>query len=169
MMDDNQTAGTSATARDCYLATQVMTATPQKLQLLLIDGAIRCGQRAKRMWQDGQDEAAGEALVRCQEIVGDLLASVASSTSDLARRMAAIYLYLFRTLTQAHLNHDPQKLDDALSVLEIEQETWREVCQKFGSMIHQGPHIADRKHGHAPSSSAISDPGAEQSGISFQA
>ena len=44
-----------------------------------------------------------------------------------------LYTYLFRTLTEAVRDHDPQKLGHVLTVLQVERETWREVSERHGS------------------------------------
>lgn len=122
--------------KDTYLETEVMTAAPQKLQLMLIEAAIRQGKRARELWneaRDDQDDSAGDALIRCQQIVTELLCGLnPEQDKELVRRVASIYLFVFRSLTEAHLQRDEQKLADALEVLEVERETWREVCQKLG-------------------------------------
>jgi hypothetical protein len=46
--------------------------------------------------------------------------------------VAAIYLFVFRRLMDANVRKDVERLDGALSVLEIERETWRRVCEKLG-------------------------------------
>ena len=130
----------AAAARDAYLTTQVMTATPQKLQLMLIDAAIRSAQQAGRHWQAGNEDAAGEALQHAQEVVSEMLASVGSARSEVSRRLAGIYLFLFRTLTEAHLQRDERKLADALRILLIERETWSQVCEKFGATMEADQH-----------------------------
>ena len=56
-----------------YLVTEVMTSTPQKLQLMLIEGAIRAIERGRQKRRAGDDEQACESLLRAQEIVGQLL------------------------------------------------------------------------------------------------
>ena len=111
-----------------------MTAAPQKLQLMLIEGAIRFGQKAQQNWQSGRDEEAGEAILRCQQIVSQLLGGLnPDQQPDLVRNVAAVYLFVFRELLAAHLNRDEQCLADALAVLTVEQETWRQVCAKLGT------------------------------------
>ena len=122
------------TARDNYLTTEVMTATPQKLQLMLIEGALRFGQQAQQMWNAGRDQEAGESILRCQQIVSQLLGGLnPEQQPDLVRKVAGLYLFVFRALVTAHLNRDSQSLADALAVLVVEQETWRQVCAKLGS------------------------------------
>jgi len=120
-------------ARDAYLTTQVMTATPQKLQLMLIEAALRAAQQARRLWADEQHEAACEALIKCQSVVSELLGSVATGTHELSKKLSGVYVYVFRSLTEAHLERDKGKLDVAIRILEIERETWRQVCERFGS------------------------------------
>ena len=62
--------------RDEYLVTEVMTAPPQKLQLMLLDAVLRFAAKAKEHWQAGDNEAAGEALLRCQQIVSEIMAGI---------------------------------------------------------------------------------------------
>ena len=127
-----------ASARDNYLLTEIMTATPQKLQLMLIDAALRFGQQAREHWQAGRDDEAGEAIVRCQQIMAQLLGGMKPELNrDLVQRVAAVYLFVFNCFITAHLNRDEKQLDDALSVLTVEQQTWREVCAQLGSTRDQ--------------------------------
>jgi flagellar protein FliS len=121
-------------ARHNYLATEVHTAAPQKLQLMLIEGAIRFGQQGQALWREGRDEEAGEAIIRCQQIVAQLLAGLRrEGQPELSRQMAGVYMFVLNCLIAAHLNHDEQKLADAIAVLAEEQITWRSVCQKLGA------------------------------------
>jgi len=117
-------------AREAYLTTQVLTATPQKLHLMLIDGALRFAQQGRQHFEQQNDQAAGEALIRSQEIVGEMLASVGGGAHEASKKLAGVYLYLFRTLTEAHLKRDLTRLGDALRVLEIERDTWQQVCEQ---------------------------------------
>ena len=45
-----------ASAQSNYLETEVMTAPPQKLQLMLVEAAIRSAERARAMWREEDDE-----------------------------------------------------------------------------------------------------------------
>lgn len=117
-----------------YLAQQVLTAAPQKLQLLLIEAAIRHCLRARDDYRAGEYLAGGEPILKAQEIVTELLSSARQDpTSTLGKQVAALYAYLFRTLIEAHMKHDVRKLDDVLRILGEERETWRLVCEQIGS------------------------------------
>lgn len=114
-----------------YLETQVLTATPQKLRLMLIEGAIRKARNTLACWEEEQYEAAFESLVRCREIVSELLGGNQDDSIPVARQMAAIYLFLFRTLIEAQFERSAEKVASVLRVLEVEQETWRQLCEQM--------------------------------------
>ena len=117
-----------------YLTAQVMTAAPQKLHLMLIDGAIRFAQQAKQVWDDeAQRQRREEALTRCVKIAGEMLASIRGSSLPAGKQFTAVYAWLFRTVTEAKLLSDQAKLDEALELLHIERDTWRQVCDRFGT------------------------------------
>ncbi len=79
-----------AAAREQYLAAEVMTAPPQKLQLLLIEGAMRFCNLALGKWEQGENEAGGEALTRAQGVVTELIAGVRPEHHrELARKAAS--------------------------------------------------------------------------------
>lgn len=120
-----------SSARDNYLAGAVLTATPEKLHLMLIEGAIRFAQRARQCWKDGEDDRAFDGLIRAQDIVGHLTARLNyEDGAKLVREVAAIYGFILRSLADANLHHDDKKLGDALRILELERQTWQQVCQR---------------------------------------
>jgi flagellar protein FliS len=121
-----------ASARETYFTTEITTATPQRLQLLLIEAAIRLAERARERRQAGRHEAACEDLVRAQEIVAQMLSSLnPRADAALAKTVGGLYLFVCRSLMEANLRQDDARLDDALRVLRIERETWLAVCQKL--------------------------------------
>ena len=123
-------------ARTNYLQAEVQTATPQKLQLMLVEAAIKNIHRTKKAWEEERFEAGFDSLSLAQDIVTEILSSVdKEGNPDLAGKIASIYVFIFRCLSEGGMTHDPQKLDDALRVLHSERETWRQVCEKFGSSM----------------------------------
>jgi len=122
------------TVRQNYLQAEVQTATPQKVRLMLIEAAIKNIHRTKKAWEDERFEAGFESLSLAQDIVTELLSSLdKESNPDLVGKVASIYVFIFRCLSEGGMTQDQQKMDDALRVLNSERETWRLVCEKFGS------------------------------------
>lgn len=165
-------------ARENYLISEVTAAPPKKLQLMLIEGAIRFIERTRQHWRANENDQACETLIRAEEIVSEILAGMNPEVDPgLVKKVAGIYLFIYRTLLEASASHDEQKLDEALRVLAIERETWREVCEK-----HTGSSAASNgggdSHGRgAPAAPHLPDlglglPGADgtpTSGFSLEA
>ena len=119
---------------ETYFANEVLTATPQKLHLMLIEAAIRLGNQTLEHWREGRDTQASESIVRCQRILAEMLKGLRpKQMPELVGKVASVYIFLYRSFVQAQLQRDPVQLNDALRVLEIERETWRKVCEQLGS------------------------------------
>lgn len=118
-------------ARDSYLESQINTATPQKLRLMLIEAAIRCGRQVVLHWEADDQGEALQKLTRCRSIVSELLASVKVEDDDLTQRVAGVYLFLYRALTEAQLTREAKIVEDVIRVLEIERDTWQLVCEQL--------------------------------------
>lgn len=116
-----------------YLETQITTAAPQQLRLMLIEGALRFARQTVREWQEERREDALESLTRCRSIVTELIAGIREGSSPLANQVLEIYLFLFNELTQAQLLRDVARMEGVIRVLEEERVTWQEVCFALAS------------------------------------
>lgn len=114
-----------------YLETEVLTATPQKLQLMMINGAIRFAYQAQQLSEQQEKEEAWERLMRCREIVAQILCSIKNDGSELMQNVAGIYFFLFQELTDLHAKDEYNRLDGVLKVLNEERETWEELCRQM--------------------------------------
>lgn len=113
-----------------YLETEVLTAAPQKLQLMLVEAAIRFIERGRECWNDGDAEHACEAFIRAQEVVTGILGGLNRELNpELARTMSGYYVFVFRNLAEANIQYDQKKIEAALEVLHVERETWQQVCE----------------------------------------
>ena len=74
--------------------------------------------------------AASSASAATLNVVGgELLGGLdAEGGSDLAKKVAAVYLFVFRSLVEAGRERDLTKLDEAVRILRMEQETWQTFC-----------------------------------------
>ncbi|MDA7977983.1 MAG: flagellar protein FliS [Pirellulales bacterium] len=136
----------SHSSRDDYLKAEVLTASPQKLQLMLIEAAIRNVRQGYQALQDGNADAAKQPLLKAQDIVGQILSGLRSEHApDLAGKVAAIYVFVLRALVEGMIDGVPEKLAGVLRVLEEERTTWAQLCEQLGAEPSQhstlsGPH-----------------------------
>lgn len=124
-----------------YFVTEVTTAPPQKLHLMLIEGTIRLLHKTRRHWVAKEFVEAADSLHQAQRVVGEILSGFnRDANPELVNRVAAIYGYVLRTLMEISAYRDEQKLDGVLQVLDTERETWRMLCTQIGGV--QADHVA---------------------------
>ncbi|MEX0641355.1 MAG: flagellar export chaperone FliS [Pirellulales bacterium] len=114
-----------------YLESKVLTASPQRLHLMLIEGAQRFGRQAEEALRRGDMEAAATQLLRVLDIVGELLAGVRAKKSELNTKLADFYWFLFRRVSLAKIHGDALPLAEVLKLLEFERQTWQLACDKL--------------------------------------
>lgn len=121
-------------AHNTYFDGQVLTASPQKLRLMAIDGAIRFARQAGEHWRQEQIHEGGEAVIGCQQLLVELMSGLKPELApELVSQVAGLYAYLSRLLNDARRTRDRQKLAELIEILAIERETWRLVCEQLGS------------------------------------
>jgi flagellar protein FliS len=116
-----------------YLRTKILTATPEQLQLMLYDGALRFGEQARAALADNNYEQSYQLICRVQRILAELTASLKHDVApELCGKLAALYNYAYRKLIDANIDHQPQSLDDALKVLRYQRDTWAMLLEQLG-------------------------------------
>jgi flagellar protein FliS len=122
----------SAKASKEYLKGAVMTASPEQLQLMLLDGAIRFTLRGKEALEKDDTEAAFNGFERAQRIVLELNNGLRRDVNpELVDRMAALYDFIFRRLIDANVHRETQAAEDALRILRHQRETWMLLIEKL--------------------------------------
>jgi len=130
-----------ATPSSEYVRNAVLTATPEQLQLMLYDGAIKHAARARDAVGAKDREGAFNAMERAQRIVLELSNGLRREVNPaLADQMAALYSFIYRRLIDANIHQDVEALDDALRILRQQRETWVLLMEKLRQETHgQGP------------------------------
>jgi flagellar protein FliS len=132
---------TSAT----YLETQVTTATPQRLRLMLIEEALRQARAVQDLWSQGEVAEGSATVARCREVISELISGIHPDQTAVAKRVLGLYLFLFSSLTEAQLTRDTHQLAGVIRVLEEERETWQEVCRTLPDRQVADPALAPKE------------------------
>lgn len=134
---------TAQKAQRTYLEREVATASPQKLQLMLIEAAIKNVHRVKKSWENNDIEGAFVSLTRIQDIVTEIICSIdAKAWPEIAQALSAIYVFIFRKVVSVRGPENEAELDEALRVLMTERDSWKEICEKFGGKSDMANHSA---------------------------
>ena len=116
-----------------YLNTKVMTATPEQLQMMLYDGAIRFGEQARVALRDKKYEESHTLITKVQRILSELTGSLKHAAfPDLCGKLASLYAYAYRQLIEANMGHKMESLDEALKILRFQRETWSLLMDQLG-------------------------------------
>src|SRR3954465_7232389 len=82
-----------------YLRTRVMTATPEQLQMMLFDGAVRFLEQARAALGKQDWGESYQNISRTEKIITELLGSLKHDVNpDLCGKLSALYTYAFRKL-----------------------------------------------------------------------
>lgn len=111
-----------------------MTATPEQLQLMLYDGAIRFTLQGREALLRKDYEAVYNNLSRAQKIMLEMYAGLKFEVNpELCQRVGALYMFVYHKLIDGNAKHDVGALDDALKILRMERETWQILCDKVAA------------------------------------
>lgn len=152
-------SGNGAANINAYLRTKVMTASPEELRMLLLDGALRFANMAKDGMEHKDYEKIYEGFTNCRNIVLELSNSIDPGPDpELAQNVRGIYIFIYGELVKASIGKDLDKLNKAIELLEYERETWAQLMEKLAE---------DRKAGIVPDAPA--QPNADTPSLSIQA
>jgi flagellar biosynthetic protein FliS len=153
--------------RSQYFESKVLTAPSHRLHLMLIEGAIRKATEAEAALRRGDELSADAPAMRLLDIISEMLVGVRQNKSTLNQQIAQLYIYMFRLAGQAKINADADKLVELLKLLELERQTWQQVCDKLGS--EQSPAAAAAAPARAPIAASLPAPTATTGGFSLHA
>lgn len=121
-----------------YLEAQVLTASPEKLHLMVIGGAVRYAEHAKTAILEKDFETSFLALNKSLEFVSELISGLKSEEpSEMIDQVKDLFIFAFRNLAEADVDNDVEKVEAALKVLRMHQETWVRLLEQVAS--EEGP------------------------------
>ena len=119
---------TYAPAPRAYRESSILTAPPERLVVMLYDGARRFLAQAAYAMRERDVAQAGNRLQRAEAIIEELLATLDMSAGEVAERLEAIYVFSRRMLAEARLEQDPEKVEQVSELLGELREAWAEVA-----------------------------------------
>lgn len=120
-----------------YLATQVNSATPEQLLVMLYSGAIRFLSEAEEAMEKGRVTQQGMLISRVINIINELCATLDHEVGgEIAANLEALYDYMNRELLQANSKDDLPRLSRVKEMLTDLRETWlKAIDQVHAEMV----------------------------------
>jgi len=113
-----------------YQQNQVQTASPEKLLIMLYEGAIQFLNKAKIGLETNNLEEIHNNIVRAQRIITEFMNTLdMEAGGDMAKNLYSLYEYLHHRLVQANIKKDVQMVDEVLGHLKDLKNTWEEAIK----------------------------------------
>lgn len=115
-----------------YLATKVLSASPEQLRLMLIDGAIKFTRQGRDALARKDYEGCFNGYSRAREIILELVTSMRPEVEpELCQRLSGIYMFMYGQLVESSANKEPALADKVLELLEYDRQTWVMLMDKL--------------------------------------
>ena len=120
-----------------YNQVQIKTANKGKLIVMLYQGAIRFMNQALLLLEKKDMEGKGNALIRAQDVILELLYSLDQGLLDqgeeLALNLQRLYLYSYRRLVHANVHMDTEAVEEVIKLMQNLLPAWEQVVLNSGS------------------------------------
>lgn len=111
-----------------HYRSNVEVASPHRLVDMLYEGAIERIVQAKGAMEFGNIELKGSKINSAVSIVGGLRESLNTDDGgDLAMNLDNLYVYIQGLLSNAHIQNDTSKLDEAIVLLGDLRSAWKQI------------------------------------------
>ena len=124
-----------------YHQTQITTATPEKILLLLYDGAIGNCRKAVDLIERKDVAGKGVCIGKALAIIGELMSTLNHDVGgEISQRLEQLYIFVMSELTRANIEGRTQSLNDVIKVLSILRDAWTQAIeiQKNERLAEQG-------------------------------
>ena len=119
-----------------YKETQIKTATPGKLVVMMYDGAVKYLSLALESLNSRHRsyDRASEHLIRTQDIITELMVSLDfDHGGEIARNLFNLYMWMNRQLLDGNIRKDVAPLESVRKVLLELRSAWAELADKSGT------------------------------------
>ena len=113
-----------------YRETEVLTATPGQLVVLLFDHLLVSLRRAKTAMTNGEFELQGDQLEKSRNVLTELLVTLDRERGgEIAINLTALYSFLLGELVQVGIRADHARLDRVTHMIEELRSAFAEASQ----------------------------------------
>jgi flagellar protein FliS len=113
-----------------YKETQIMTASPGKLIVLLYEGAVRFINAAINALDEKKLDVCNNSLIRTQDIITELALSINFEAGELASKMYSLYMFFNKQLLEANIKKDRALMVEVRDMIAEILESWRQVADR---------------------------------------
>ena len=114
-----------------YQTTQIQTATPEKLLIMLYNGSINFLNKSKVYIEEKDFAQANTFLLKTQAIISEFMNTIEwEPNKEFAQNLYSLYEFMNYTLIQANIQKDTEKIDVVIDLLKTLKSAWEEAAIK---------------------------------------
>jgi flagellar protein FliS len=117
-----------ATAQKAYRDSAILTAPPERLVVMLYDGANRFLLQGAAAMREGDLTLMNDRLRRAEAIITELRQTLDMSAGQVATNLESIYAFCQKLLLESRLKRDPEKIDQTAKLLRDLRDAWDQVA-----------------------------------------
>lgn len=127
-----------------YQQNHVQTASPEKILIMLYDGAIQYLNKAKKELESQNIQEVHNNIIGAQKIISEFMNTLDFEIGgDVARNLYNLYEYMYHTLVQANIKKNVAQIDEVLTHLKDLKQTWEEAIRIANREKASGVNILD--------------------------
>ncbi|GIP51607.1 flagellar export chaperone FliS [Paenibacillus vini] len=119
-----------------YQQTQLQTAPPAQLLLMLYDGGIRFIRNGILGIEEKDYEKTNTFLCKAQAVIHELIASL-NQAYPIAKNLLQIYEYMIRQLIMANMKKDKAPAEEVLTYMLELREAWEIAAKTANATMDQ--------------------------------
>lgn len=121
---------------DEYLRTKVMTASPHRLHLMVIDAMLKHSRKALNAIDAQNFETSHGETARAREFCAEVLSGIrADASPELATNVKDYFLHVQKYLFMADMQQDRKSAEKAIELLEGYRESWVELNSRLATAV----------------------------------
>lgn len=113
-----------------YQKTQLETASPEKILIMLYNGAINFLKKAKVAFETSNKIEAHNNILAAEKIIMEFMTTLDMDMGgEMAKNLYALYDYLYNRLVESNMKNKPEILDEVINHLVKLRDTWNKAIE----------------------------------------
>lgn len=113
-----------------YQKSTIQTSSPEKLLIMLYDGAIQFLNKSKMAMENKNIEEVHNNTIGAQRIISEFMNTLdVEAGGAMAKNLYGLYEYLYHRLIQANIKKDPKIIEEVLYHLKDLKSTWEQAIK----------------------------------------
>lgn len=111
-----------------YVENNILTATPEKLILMMYNGCVKNIHLAKKSIEENDIANKNNFILKAEGLIFELQASL-DFNYPISKEINALYEFIIANLIDANINKDISKLEVALKLVLEFRDTWEQAMK----------------------------------------